>query len=90
MNEKSTLYYYEYLTVTGKWEPATETSKPETTSVNGHLHRKQASGSVGPRIRNVVTVNLSEAEKQEFMVGKSLLMEFFNLSKLQEKYGTKD
>lgn len=47
------LWFYETVSMTGRWSPCTSTAKPETCRVGGHLREKRIEG-VGPRIRNIV------------------------------------
>lgn len=47
------LWFYETVSMTGRWSPCTSPSKPDTCRVGGHMRQKLQSG-IGPRIRNIV------------------------------------
>lgn len=47
------LWFYETVSMSGRWSPCTSPAKPETCRVGGHLREKRSEG-VGPRIRNIV------------------------------------
>lgn len=46
------VWYFECVTMTGRWSPCTAPERPETVTVGGHL-RQQRNGAMGPRIRNI-------------------------------------
>lgn len=49
------LWFYETVSVTGRWSPNTSPAKPDTCRVGGHLREKRV-GGIGPRIRNIIAV----------------------------------
>ena len=50
-----TLWYYETVTMTGRWSPCTAPEKPDSATQGGHLRLRMVSG-YGPRIRRIVEV----------------------------------
>ncbi|MCA0424029.1 MAG: hypothetical protein LCH61_12030 [Proteobacteria bacterium] len=47
------LWFYETVSMTGRWSPNTSPTRPATCRVGGHLRENRSEG-VGPRIRNIV------------------------------------
>lgn len=49
------LWYYETVTMTGRWSPCTAPTRPDTVTHGGHLRIKRMNG-IGARIRRIAEV----------------------------------
>lgn len=50
-----TLWYFETVSLLGRWSPCTMPSRPDTVNHVGHLRQQTVTG-IGPRIRRIVEV----------------------------------
>jgi hypothetical protein len=69
------LWYFETVSMTGRWSPCTAPEKPEIVNIGGHEREKRVSG-IGPRIRRIVQVpeglrDLALSELQRHLWGES-------------------
>lgn len=49
------LWYFETVSMLGRWSPCTMATRPDTVNHGGHLRQKTVTG-IGPRIRRIVEV----------------------------------